>query len=292
MRTMNYIAPISIALALGSLGACTGAKDAITDDFSDLSGLDEKADAFSGKMKIVGSLDYNTVSAPIAYTSKPRYRVFKFAGNEGDKVDVWVRSNDGDAVAWILDSNFKTLAMNDDADDTTTDAHVTAVLPKSASATHYLAFRDFYLAPATFTVSLNGGWAVKFCEVDADCVRVSATCCSLGQWDSAAAGEEDAFRASLSCPAHQICPAIYVLDNHSMPECDLDTHQCAAVKPADIACGGFSRNPHACPENFDCVSNGQPADVPGACRQECDAKDGSGCAFGTTCHTDGLCYAQ
>src|SRR5258706_7830236 len=117
------------------LVGCATQKVAVDDDFSDLYGQDEKSDAFSYRMKIVGSLDYGATSASVKYTSSPRYRAIKFAGNAHDKVDVWVRSTDGgDAVAWVLDNGFHVLATNDDADANTFDSHVSLLLPANASA--------------------------------------------------------------------------------------------------------------------------------------------------------------
>src|SRR4051812_44159192 len=84
---------------------CGGAKAPVSEDFSNLAGLDQKSDAFSYRMKILGSLDYGQTSDAVAYHKKPRFRAFKFGGHAGDKVDAWVRSSSGgDAVAWILDN--------------------------------------------------------------------------------------------------------------------------------------------------------------------------------------------
>jgi hypothetical protein len=139
---------------LALFAACSGGKPAPTDDLSGLASVDEKSDAFSHRMKIVGSLVYGQTSDAVAYTNPPRYRAFKFAGQVGDKVDIWVRSPDGDAVAWLLSGSFRTLASNDDADDTTTDSHMTFTL--TANRTYYIVFREYSLADATFTVELTG----------------------------------------------------------------------------------------------------------------------------------------
>ena len=142
-----------LACGVVVLAACAQQpKTAVTDDFT---GLDAKADSFSSRMKIVGSLDYGQTSASTRYTKTPRYRAFKFAGNAGDLIDVWVRSTDGgDAVAWVLDNDFHVVASNDDADDTTLDSHVNVALPANASATHYVVFRDYWTDTAHFTVDV------------------------------------------------------------------------------------------------------------------------------------------
>src|SRR6266567_4342634 len=92
---------LACTLLVSGLAGCAH-KSPVTDDFSDLSGMDEKSDSFSYRMKILGSLDYGASSDSVKYTHSPRYRAFKFGGYEGDRVDVWVRSSDGgDAVAWV-----------------------------------------------------------------------------------------------------------------------------------------------------------------------------------------------
>src|SRR3990172_12269396 len=63
-------------------------------------------------MKIVGSLDYGQTSDPVRYNRHPRFRAFKFAGDAGDQVDVWVRSADGDPIAWVLDEDRKSTRLN------------------------------------------------------------------------------------------------------------------------------------------------------------------------------------
>ena len=215
---------ILIACGVVAAAACTQPKAPVSDDFS---GLDAKSDSFSYRMKIVGSLDYGQTSSTTKYTKTPRYRAFKFAGNEGDQVDVWVRSGDGgDAVTWVLDNGFHVLASNDDADDTTFDSHVSVALPANASATHYIVFRDYYTDTAHFTVDL-ANTAAPSCHADADC---------------AATGND---------------PTL-------VPECDFPTHHCVMIAPADIHCGGFITTVHQCPANYVCHYSGVP-DVGGSC---------------------------
>jgi hypothetical protein len=214
-----------ILIACGVFAAaCTQQPKApISDDFS---GLDAKADSFSYRMKIVGSLDYGQTSSSTKYTNSPRYRAFKFAGNQGDQVDVWVRSSDGgDAVAWLLDNSFKVVGSNDDADDTTVDSHIAVTLPANASATHYVVFRDYYTDTAHFTVDLASTTAG--CHADSEC---------------AATGND---------------PTL-------VPECDYSTNQCVMIAPTAIHCGGFVTSPHQCPASYECHYQGVP-DAGGTC---------------------------
>lgn len=227
---------------------------------------------------VVGSLDYGQTSAPVAYTNNPRYRAFKFAGAAGDAIDVWVRSQDGDAVAWVLDNDFKSLGYNDDADSTTTDAHVSVTLPANASQTHYIVFREFDQQKATFTVSLKGPSKLLSCNVDADCVTVPKACCTNLGNTAVAKGQEQAYRDSLDCPAHLLCPMVMLKNDHGVAECNNTTHSCEYVLPKDIACQGFVRNSHQCPAGFRCelpVRGG--GDIPGTCAQQCGGIAGFQC---------------
>ena len=213
-------------VSLVTVAACVPTKAPVADDFSDLAGADVKSDSFSYRMKIAGSLAYGETQT-VAYTKNPRYRAVKFAGNAGDQLDVWVRSSDGDAVAWVLDNAFHVLASNDDADDTTLDAHLGLTLPASPSATHYVVFRDYQLASSHFTVAVEGA-APTTCQLDTDC---SATQVAAG----------------------------------SVAECSSDTHACASVAIADIHCGGFIMHAHQCPDGYVCQVGPPNPDAPGHC---------------------------
>jgi hypothetical protein len=121
------------------------------DEFLDSSPLD----VFSSRTRIVGTLLYRQV-ALVGYFNPPRYRALKFTAAKDDVVDVWVRSDDGDAVAWILDVNHEPLAWNDDAHSGTRDAHIRLVIP-SWQPVFYIVFREFELNFSHFTVHLEWG---------------------------------------------------------------------------------------------------------------------------------------
>jgi len=250
------------------LGACAQQKTAVDDDFGSFAGMDEKSDAFSYRMKIVGSLDYNTTSSSTKYTSSPRYRAFKFAGSAHDKVDVWVKSTDGgDSVAWILDNGFHVLASNDDAADADTlDSHMTVILPANASATHYVVFRDYNASTAHFKVTLDGAQAYDTsCASDADCVAVDAGgCCPDGSDAAVNASSTGDYAAATACTQPpQTCP-LHTVHETRVAQCNFDSHQCEMIEPTDIRCGGFTMHPHHCPTGFACKINTLP-DIPGTC---------------------------
>lgn len=240
---------IPILVLASACSAAVDGKPMPDDDFADLRvSADAKTDSFSKNMKIVATMSWNQTSAPIDYTKTPKYRVVKLTANLGDHLDAWVRSADGDAVAWLLDGSFKVLTSNDDADGDTLDSHLVWDFGPAKTGTYYIALRDYALARATFTVEMDGGPLLKECEVDSDCVRVTANCCGLNNdWDSVHKGDENAFHALLACPAHQICPLYVVADNHAMAECNVATHLCEAVVPQDIDC-----DDHACPQGWSC----------------------------------------
>jgi hypothetical protein len=268
---------------LAASAACTGAEKSIpTDDFAELAtaGADEKSDSFSRNMRVVASLGWNQTSDAIAYSKTPKYRVVKLSARIGDHLDAWVRSTDGDAVAWLLDSSWHILVKNDDGASDTLDSHLVYDFGLGKSSTYYIAMREYSLSSATFTVEVDGGPLLRECNVDADCARVTTSCCGLNnQWDSVLQGDEAEFHALLACPAHQLCPNIVVPDNHAMAECNVTTHLCEAVKPKDISCGGYLANAHQCPDSWECVLSAGP-DRPGSCVQQCSA----GCDAGTFCN--------
>src|ERR1700749_2201555 len=132
--------------ALISLAGCQqAAKAPVNDTFS--LGTDNASPA-----KTIAPITYGKTTKPIK--TRGDYGWLQFQGAIGDNVDIWVRSNDGDAVAFLLDSQDNIIAKNDDADATTTDAHLPA--PLAANGTYYIAFRESFYARASFTVSLAG----------------------------------------------------------------------------------------------------------------------------------------
>jgi hypothetical protein len=260
---MRKLSLTSIALLFA---ACSGAKPDVTESFDDLAGLDEKSDAFSSKMKIVGSLDYGQTSKRISYTGSPRFAAFKFGGHEGDKISVDVRSDDGDPITWVLDNGFHVVGKNDDATKRDTNSHIEVTLPPNASATHYIVFRDFDVAPAHFTVDLKVlGGDFFACKTDKDCIAVPTVgCCNNGYKTAVNVDEIDAYEASFTCPQeHPICP-LFIINDTRAAECNVGKHACEMVAIDQIKCGGFTTNPHACPEGYECQFGNIP-DVPGTC---------------------------
>jgi hypothetical protein len=131
------------------------------------------------RIQVMGPMSYGDSSAPIAYTNPPKYRALRFNGISGDNVDIVVRSQDGDAEAWLLDSEFGILAFNDDDPaGGTTDSHISATLPSTGSVKYYVAFRDKFTRSATFTVNLSGP------ALTLTTTRIAQTDIDTGNFDS------------------------------------------------------------------------------------------------------------
>ncbi len=113
-----------------------------------------KADSFSAKMRVVGSLKYGDAALRFKYSSSPLYRAVSFSGASGDQIDVWVKSTQGDAVTWLLDGKYAVVAKNDDASASTTDSHIKVTLKKSD--TFYVVMRDYDYASHYFTTQITG----------------------------------------------------------------------------------------------------------------------------------------
>jgi hypothetical protein len=278
LRSLSIASLLSLsAIAATACSSSSDAKEAPTDEAS--------SDLVVKNLRVAGSLVYGQTSGRTAYNKKTaKYTAFTFAGHEGDQVDIWVKSTNGDTVAWLLDGTGKTLAKNDDASFSTLDSHIAFTLPASAaaSATYYIAVRDYWRDPMSFKVTLDGKPADlgAGCNTDADCVKIHETCCDNLGWTSVLASNEKAYTDSLACDEHPICPMIATLPDYSAAECNQTTHTCELVQPKDIACGGFVAPPaqHQCPAGYQCRHDaGANPDVPGSCVQSCGGFAGFAC---------------
>jgi hypothetical protein len=262
---------LTLLFALSIIAGCNGGKTPIepgADDFSELVSLDEKSDAFSYRMKLLGSLSYGQTSSDLKYTSTPRFRAYKFAGHKGDQVDIRVRSsNGGDALSWLVNNSFDVLAQNDDSDGSL-DSHITATLPGNSNpdiVTYYVIYRDYDLKQKKFSVELQGKADYFSCERDSDCVAVSARMCCPNC--SLAAVNKDQVEAYQNEP--MICPAVLCplacINDQRVAQCNTGSKTCEMIEIADIKCGGFTLNPHSCPPGYECQGPQLAWDAPGSC---------------------------
>jgi hypothetical protein len=292
MRTRSMLFLSAVLLSACAQAVGPKAPGSSSDDFPAVGTVagERTTTAVGASVKLLGELGYAQSSGPVSYTPSPRYRGFRVTAQPGDRVDVWVQSDDGDPVVWLLDARMAVVATNDDADATTLDAHLVVDIAAGADPAHYVVFREYAGDEATFSVTLTGGPSMKTCHVDTDCVRVAASCCAVGNnWEAVARGQEAAFAAGLGCGAYDFCPTFIVADDDTQAECNQKTHLCEAVKAADIACGGGMPNAHACPESFACV--GGPVDRPGHCARECNDAQGVACDGDAVCSANPDCDA-
>jgi len=133
---------LCMLLAVAALSACRPTvKAPVHDTFTRV-----------GQADAILALGYGATSKVVK--TRGDYGWFKVDGHAGDQIVVDVKSPNGDAVVFLLDSFDDVVGVNDDADALTSDARLTMALP--ATGTFYIAFREYSFAPASFTVSLDG----------------------------------------------------------------------------------------------------------------------------------------
>jgi hypothetical protein len=150
----------ALAFALFA-AACSNSKPDVSDDFSGIA--DEKSDSFSSKMSIAATLSDPSGSVQISYSPKPLYRAIKLHGLAGDIVRITVGAPPAvkgapppdapDPVTWLLDSRFKVVAKNDDANDNTRNSQIVTQLRKSG--TFYVVIRDYNYATVNVSATLE-----------------------------------------------------------------------------------------------------------------------------------------
>lgn len=101
------------------------------------------------EVEIAGDIDYGQTSAPIPYTSSPKYRALVFTAEGGDRIEVTVRSDAGAPVVAIADGTLLPLA--------TGGAKLVHELPDKGpdAEAYYIVLREAEGKPAKFTVTLK-----------------------------------------------------------------------------------------------------------------------------------------
>ena len=149
MKSKGFLALAVAAAGLvtaASLAGCGGA-DATRDAPSE----ESEVPAVGGDA-VVGSVWPGGTTPPIAYEAAPRYRAVGFYGAAGEDVVATIRSDDGVAVAHLVDDTFAPLAVEREVHDPARGARVASRLPRTG--VFYVVFRERDLRAATFTVSL------------------------------------------------------------------------------------------------------------------------------------------
>jgi len=157
---------LALIVMATAVAACTNELPQSDENFTDLAKQDAKSDAFSAKLRLLGSIHPGETLSSLAYTHKPPFRGLVLLANHNDAIRLDVRSNDGgDAVAWLLDSGFNTLSKNDDASSSTPDASIDLVVPASVDPIHYIVWKDVADQDATFAVSFANDSHAPTCSV-------------------------------------------------------------------------------------------------------------------------------
>jgi hypothetical protein len=173
---MGRFSAVVLAAALAGCGGKVSVGDEMAGDVGAEQGAVKAPPA--SKYKDVGSLDGNA-SITFDYSATPRYRFASFHGHKGDLVSVMVSlfvpsvpkgqqppAASGDPVAWLRDSAFNQVAMNDDATNTDTNSHIITTLPRSGL--YYVVVREYSLATTTFTVTLTRARRTSDAAADAE----------------------------------------------------------------------------------------------------------------------------
>lgn len=171
---MRTIALPFIALCVASLSGLGCSADADVDGMAESS---EDALRALTTAEIVGTLAEGETKT-VAVSAQPTYRALKMTLTAGQKVDLWVKSENGDPQAWLLGAKFQTLGRSVDESPSDNSAHFKQTVTKDG--TYYVAFRDEKFRSATFTVSLGAAAPPpppsSSCSSDAQCGGGSAMC--------------------------------------------------------------------------------------------------------------------
>jgi hypothetical protein len=251
----------------------------INEEFDWLTGRNGMGDPnreFSRRIQVIGPLNFGERSSPVQYHNPPSYRAFTIAAQPGDPIDVWVRSSDGNASAWLFDASFHTVAKNDDADMTTKDSHITATVPPGQPVSWYIVFREHSGADATFNVMLAAKPAPNYfaCATDADCVAIPTPgCCPDGSKVAVNVQMTAAYQQAKQCmQPNPICPQ-HMINETRIAECNFATKACEMVQPEAVQCGGNMPVHHDCQQGWHCV----PPGGPGMCQKDCDVSTIQNC---------------
>jgi hypothetical protein len=143
---------VACLLAVPSVVAC------VNDAQVEETGESEDGLRALSSSEILGDIAFNT-SVNASHSGTPKYRAYSFTVAQGDKLDIWVRSTNADARAWLLDDGFRTVKWNNDAsgndaeDEGTTDANIKHTVTRAGK--YYVAFRGAVGVAATFSVQVD-----------------------------------------------------------------------------------------------------------------------------------------
>ncbi|MFO0667364.1 MAG: PPC domain-containing protein [Polyangiaceae bacterium] len=143
---MSTVKHLRAGLFLLSLVATQGCAASDSETESDEASSDVRVGSRQGVIT-PGSNKY------VRFVTGPLATVYSFTATKGQQVDFWVSTNDGDAVAYVLDAQTRELASNDDASSSTQNAHVSTRIP--ADGRYFVGFREKNGRPATFQIEFE-----------------------------------------------------------------------------------------------------------------------------------------
>ncbi len=139
---MKFLGLQKVLLAAGLLtavGACAVDAGDETDDLSEISALDGKSDTPLSTIKFVGDVELSYAKR-VLYTKTPKYRAVKFHAEKGTMLEVYVRSTQGDPIAWLVGPHLDIVGESDDANEETNSNISIESLAETGD--YYVMFRD------------------------------------------------------------------------------------------------------------------------------------------------------
>ncbi len=239
--------------------------------------------ALTGSIRDLGEIPGTGEARTTRYSAPPRYGAYTFNVNGGDEVDVWVRgAGRQDPMAWILDARGRHIGFNDDAvgePSGTLASHVIVKVPASLGikAKLRVAFREYRLAPATFTVTVRVKPGMFACTTDDDCVKVSkGGCCTAWQSIAVNASRADDYAEQNACrPPYPPCaPPPAGAGSGEVARCEAGA--CVMGAPRGCLYGGVQRGVGDSFPSTDgcntctCTASGGVACTKRACAPRCD----------------------
>ncbi len=258
---------------------------------------DSKADAKQpkGSSKSLGEIKYGATKS-FYHSGYPNFRSVYFDGKSGDDLTIDVSTSDADSEIWLVDVNTKVIGYNDDRSSASYDSRINVKLP--AAGRYRILMQEYDFWATTFTVKLtkkaSGGGSTpanyQACNKDADCVAIANPACCQS-WRKVAVNKTQtaAYNAANKCSApYPPCapPPDSATESQNVAQCNTSTKLCEMVAPENIACNGFSTNPHQCPSSWICVEPGN--DMPGSCYRGC-TYEGTEYLAGDTWKTSDYC---
>lgn len=153
-KVLGAVLYVFLAVGCAAEGPSTQ-KEPLADTFTQL-GLhdDGKDDAFTSRFRTLTTITAGQTKSH-SYSGRYDYVAYRFYPEAGDHLVADVRSEDGDPVAWLLDSSYEILAMNDDTDASAGNYNSHVEATAADDSRHYIVFRDYGYNPAHFSTTLN-----------------------------------------------------------------------------------------------------------------------------------------